>query len=62
MTAAEEKALDTHVRLLNWQTGRPLRIVDPDGRVIRELDPPGPFTPQVSNAPRERTAGRANAD
>ncbi|HKA25716.1 MAG TPA: hypothetical protein VKF80_12120 [Candidatus Eisenbacteria bacterium] len=26
-------------RLLSWQTGKRLRVVDPDGRVVREIEP-----------------------
>ena len=39
MTAAGEEALGVPTRLLSWQTGKRLRIVDPDGRVVREIEP-----------------------
>ena len=39
MTAAEDAALGVPTRLLSWQTGKRLRIVDPDGRIVREIDP-----------------------
>jgi len=40
VTAASEAQLATSARLLGWQTGKRLRLVDPDGRVLREI-PPG---------------------
>lgn len=39
MTAAEEASLGVPTRLLSWQTGKRLRVVDPDGRVVREIEP-----------------------
>ena len=36
VTAATPEALETSARLLNWQTGKRVRIVDPDGQVLRE--------------------------
>jgi hypothetical protein len=39
MTAAEDASLGVPTRLLSWQTGKRLRIVDPDGRIVREIDP-----------------------
>jgi hypothetical protein len=61
LTAATEEALATPERLLGWQTGRPMRIVDPDGHVVREMDPDQPETPPESNAPRERKVTRGLA-
>ena len=42
VTAADEPTLGVPSRLLGWQTGKKLRIVDPDGRVVREIDPATP--------------------
>ena len=42
MTAADEESLGVPTRLLGWQTGKRLRIVDPDGRVVREIAPGTP--------------------
>jgi hypothetical protein len=39
VTAADEPTLGVPSRLLGWQTGKRLRIVDPDGRVVREIAP-----------------------
>jgi len=39
VTAADEGTLAVPSRLLSWQTGKRLRIVDPDGRVVREIEP-----------------------
>jgi hypothetical protein len=41
MTAAEDASLGVPTRLLSWQTGKRLRVVDPDGRVVREIEPSG---------------------
>lgn len=37
VTAADEASLGVPTRLLGWQTQKRLRIVDPDGRVVREI-------------------------
>jgi len=42
VTAADEPTLGVPSRLLGWQTGKRLRIVDPDGRVVREIAPATP--------------------
>jgi hypothetical protein len=39
MTAAEDASLGVPTRLLSWQTGKRLRVVDPDGRIVREIGP-----------------------
>jgi len=39
VTAANEDMLTVPSRLLRWQTGKSLRVVDPDGRIVRELSP-----------------------
>jgi len=39
VTAASQDMLTVPSRLLRWQTGKPLRVVDADGRVVRELSP-----------------------
>lgn len=36
MTLAE---LESAARVLGWQTGKPLRFVDPEGRILREIQP-----------------------
>jgi hypothetical protein len=48
MTAAEDASLGVPTRLLSWQTGKRLRIVDPDGRIVREIDPAAP--PRAADA------------
>lgn len=40
LTANTREALETSARVLSWQTGKPLRLVDPDGAVLEELQPP----------------------
>jgi hypothetical protein len=39
-TARTQGELETAARVLGWQTGRLLRLVDPDGQVLREIQPP----------------------
>lgn len=39
LTAKTLGELETSARVLGWQTGKLLRLVDPDGRVLREIQP-----------------------
>lgn len=39
LTAASAEALGVSARTLVWQTQRPARLVDPEGRVIHVVDP-----------------------
>jgi hypothetical protein len=58
VTAVTPEALDTSARLLSWQTEKRVRILDPEGQVLREAEPPAPSTVE-SGAVRERTVSRA---
>ena len=40
LTANTLAELETSARVLSWQTGNLLRLVDPDGKVLREISPP----------------------
>jgi hypothetical protein len=39
LTANTMAELETSARVLGWQTGKLLRLVDPDGKVLREIEP-----------------------
>ena len=40
LTANTLGELETSARVLSWQTGKLLRLVDPDGKILREISPP----------------------
>lgn len=50
VTAVSSEALATSARTLNWQTQSPVRIVDPEGHVVRRLDPDDSQDAPVSRA------------
>lgn len=41
VTAVSAEALEVSSRTLVWQKQRPARIVDPEGNVVRMIDPAG---------------------
>jgi hypothetical protein len=58
VTALTPEALETSARLLSWQTEKRVRILDPDGRMVREAGP-SPLSAAGSGAAGERTVSRA---
>ncbi len=56
MTATTAEVLETPLRLLGWQTGKRVRVVDPDGRVVKEVVSAERTQPDaLSGGPPERT-------
>jgi hypothetical protein len=39
LTANTLEELETSARVLGWQTGKLLRLLDPEGNVLREIQP-----------------------
>ncbi len=60
MTALEAAELETSARLLSWQTGKRLRIVNPDGQVIGDTGASPPSAAVSPAAPKERTVNGAD--
>jgi hypothetical protein len=42
VTAVSAEVLATSARTLNWQTQSPVRIVDPEGMVVQQIESPLP--------------------